>query len=256
MILIRREQIDVFRQAALAAFEAEMVAHAEAFAPKLCRVLGEDQVRLAVRAAMARAASGGFTNRGPIRLCVELAFLFGSGFDNDPQYPWAGEILRDSAPQMERAERLYERVLEYQERVSGPDGANTCAALWNLLLFARQPFALSAQDFGSGMLRTMADIFPQKTAYLGEAALQSLVREGCDVARALRFPTLRGYCLTVALMFAFGHGCTQDPLYPWIARTLNDARIADPGARADRLERKSVTWLEHVLAVPPEGAKT
>jgi len=49
-------------------------------------------------------------------------------------------------------------------------------------------------------------------------------------------------------MFAFGHGCTNDLLYPWISRTLQDERIADPEARAARLEQKAITWLEHVNA--------
>ena len=60
----------------------------------------------------------------------------------------------------------------------------------------------------------------------------------------------------VALMFAFGHGCANDPLYPWIANTLRDERIADSAARADRLERKALTWLNHVLANTSGGAQT
>jgi len=49
-------------------------------------------------------------------------------------------------------------------------------------------------------------------------------------------------------MFSFGHGCTDDPLYPWISRTLHDERIVNSEARAARLEKKAVTWLEHVNA--------
>ena len=48
-------------------------------------------------------------------------------------------------------------------------------------------------------------------------------------------------------MFAFGHGCCEDPLYPWIARTLTDEKITDAEARAKRLEKKAITWLDHVL---------
>ena len=59
--------------------------------------------------------------------------------------------------------------------------------------------------------------------------------------------------MVVVLMFAFGHGCTDDPLYPWISRTLKNERIVDPAARAGRLEKKAVTWLEHVLARPQKG---
>ena len=49
-------------------------------------------------------------------------------------------------------------------------------------------------------------------------------------------------------MFAMGHGCGSDPLYPWIAQTLRDETLKDPDAKAIRLEKKALTWLEHVLA--------
>lgn len=245
--------MEVFRQAALASFEEEMLAHGQEFAPKLSRLLGERQLRLAVRGAMARADRHGFTDRGPIRLFVELMFLFGSAFDSDPQYPWAFDILRDPAPQMRRAERLYGRVLDYQEKVSGPDAANTRAALKTLSFLPQQPLSFAAEEFVPAMLRELAYVFPQKAAYLGEEALTALIRASCATAQAARFPNSRGYALMVALGFAFGHGCADDPLYPWIARTLKDANITDPSARAARLEKKALTWLRHVLAEAPGG---
>jgi hypothetical protein len=48
-----------------------------------------------VRRGVARAVELGFTKRGPIRLFLELEWLFGTGFDTDPQIPWAGEVLSD-----------------------------------------------------------------------------------------------------------------------------------------------------------------
>lgn len=56
-------------------------------------------------------------------------------------------------------------------------------------------------------------------------------------------------------MFAFGHGCFDDPLYPWIARTLEDDAITDSAARAKRLETKALTWLDHVLGYFDEGGQ-
>ena len=233
-----------------------MVAHSQDFSPELSKVIGEEQLRLAVRGAMTRAEGYGFTNRGSIRLFIEMMFLFGSAFDTDPQYPWAASILHDSSDQMQRAERLYEKVLDYQEKVSGSNAVNTREALCSLSFLPQQPLTFTANDFVSGMLREMTHIFPQKAAYLGDEALQSLIHESCAVAQRARFPTARSYTLIIALMYAFGHGCTDDPLYPWIANTLRDEKIADPAARADRLERKALTWLNHVLANTVDGAQT
>jgi hypothetical protein len=46
-------------------FEDEMVVHSREFNPPLCKVLGEEQLRVALRAAIKRAGNCGFTHRGP-----------------------------------------------------------------------------------------------------------------------------------------------------------------------------------------------
>jgi hypothetical protein len=256
MLQIRAEQMLAFEQAALRRFEDEMVLHSKDFAPELCEVIGEDQLRVALRQAMARAGGYGFTYRGSIRLFIELIFLCGSAFDTDPQYPSAAKILRSSDDQMQRAERMYYEILDYQEKVSGPGNRNTNKALADLSVLARQPLAFSSNGFVADMIEEMTRVFPQKAAYIGEEGLRSLIGEGRAEAQRHHLSKGRGEALLVVLMFAFGHGCTDDPLYPWIERTLKDQRIKDSAARAKRLEKKAVTWLDHVLASLSEQAQT
>ncbi len=248
MLQIRKEQMVTFEQDALRRFEDEMVLHSKEFSPELCEIIGDEQLRVALRQAMARAARYGFTYRGPIRLFIEMMFLCGSAFDTDPQYPALGEVLRSSDEQMHRAEQIHEGFLDYLERVSGPGAENVRKALRDLLIFARRPLTLSRNDFVAGILQEMAGIFPQKAAYVGDEALTALIHEGVAEARKYGFATVRAEAMVVVLMFAFGHGCTYDPLYPWISRTLRDPRIIDSAARAGRLEKKALTWLEHVVA--------
>jgi hypothetical protein len=248
MWTIRQEQTDALRQHHLQKFEDEMVEHSKQFAPPICKVLGNEQLRVALRSAMRRANDYGFTNRGPIRLFVEMMFLCGSGFDTDPQYPKVGEVLRSPADQMIRAEQIHLGHLEYLEKVSGPKAVNVRNALSAIPDLAQQTLAFSADDFVTGLIREMNRIFPQKAAYVGETGLKMLIREGTTDAQKYRFSTTRQVTLLVVLMFSFGHSCTQDPLYPWISRTLLDRKIVSPDARAERLEKKALTWLDHVLA--------
>ena len=258
MLVIRQEQMDVFRAAALRSFEDEMVEHLAGFSPPLFKTVGEEQMRQAIRLGMERANGHGFTYRGPVRLYLELMLLFGSHFDTDPQYPWAAQILtkQDSPPQMQRAERLYDTVMDYREKVAGPEDAYALRALRNIAAFARQPLTLSADDFVPTMLHEIALIYPEKAAYVGDQSLSALIRKAVDGARIQRFSTTRGMALVVVLMVAFGHGCGADPLYPWIARTLRDEMMTDPEAKANRLEKKALTWLDHVLANVDKGAQT
>lgn len=253
---IRTEQMAVFEEAARRSFDEEMVKHSKDFAPELSKVIGDDQLRVAIRAAMMRADSYGFTNRGPIRLFIELMFLCGSGFDTDPQYPALGNALRASEDQMLRADKIYEGCLDYLDNVAGPGASNVHQALRDLLVFAKEPVTFSSNVFVASMLQEMRRLFPRKTDYVGEKNLETLINEGLAEAERYGFSDVRPQTLIVVLMFAFGHGCTDDPLYPWISRTLKDKRITDAEARAARLEKKAITWLEHVVASLPEGVQT
>jgi hypothetical protein len=253
MLKIRPEQMSAFEQAARRRFEDEMVVHSKGFATRLCEVIGDGQVRLAVRSAMARAATYGFTDRGPVQLFIEMTLLCGSGFDTDPQYPAVGECLRAPSDQMQRAEEIHAGYCDFLERVSGAGASNVYRALKELLQLARAPLKL-ADDFVPGLVQEMSRIFPQKVAYSGAAGLNGLMEEALAEARLYGFTTVRQQVLIVTLKFAFGHGCTDDPLYPWISRTLQDRKIKSPQARAARLEKKAVTWLEHVIADNERGA--
>jgi len=250
MLVIRQEQMEVFRAAALHRFEDDMAAHLAEYSRPLFEAVGEGPLRKAVRLGMERATNYGFTTRGPVRLYLELMLLLGSHFDTDPQYPWVTEILagRDSGPQMDRAARLYERTMDYREKVAGPNDAYSLDALRNIAVLARQPLSLPGNDFLAGMLREIALVYPEKAAYVGDEGISALIRKGMDGARMQRFSTARGMALVVLLMLAMGHGCGSDPLYPWIAQTLRDETLKDPDAKAMRLEKKALTWLEHVLA--------
>lgn len=248
MLVIRRDQIEKLELAQLAQFENALAAHCKAFSPRLCAVLGDEQVQAVVRSGVGSCARYGFTNRGPIRLFVELMFLYGSAFDTDPQFPWMGHILRGRAGQMQRAEQLHQAQLDYYTRVSGPGAAHVQLALKNLRQFVDRPLSFPAGDPSRTLLREMERLFPEKVSYIGEGPLLELIEQGRAEARRHRFTTARGEALMVTLMFAFGHGCTHDLLYPWIHSTLWDRRIADPEARAARLEKKARTWLDHVIA--------
>lgn len=254
MLVISEQHMAALQRTAIAQFENEMVAHSLRFAPKLSKVLGEEQLRRALRAAIARAQSLGFTLRGPVRLFIEAMFLFGSAFDDDPQYPWASAILRTRVDQMARASEFYAKVLDYQANVSGPGGTNTRAALGRLAQLSQRPPAPPHGSPEDSLMWELANVFPEKAAYAGKAALRRLVAEGVAAARKAGFETPRSHLLVVMLMFMFGHGCVDDLLYPWIARTISDPRIADPAVRADRLERKALTWLSHVVTGPKERA--
>lgn len=246
MLIIRKEQIQAFEQAAMVRFEKEMAAHCKAFSTRLCEVIGNGQVYLAIRQAIDRCSAYGFTNRGPIRLFIEAALLFGSAFDTDPQYAWSTKILNASSEQMVRAEKLYDRIIEYQAKVPAIEPADVIKALEDLSGLAKKHPSDSITQFTAAMLGEMDRLSHKKTAYTGSAPLTDLILEGCTQAEKNRLSTAFGQAMTGMLMFAFGHGFMADPLHPWAQTFLAQAPPGDPEIRARQLQKDALAFLRQL----------
>ena len=250
MFRITSHQYEVLQAEAVSAFEASMIERCSELSPVVAAVLGKDGLLVFIRGARDRAASHGFSNVGPVRLFIELSLLFGSGFDADVQYPWAKESLGSGDPetQIGRSNTLFERSMEAMGRVYGAGGEAKYAALRGLQALLLAPPPLRADEFAAVALAEMARVHPQKFEFVGEPALRSLIAAGTAEASAHGLTELSDAWLLVFLMFAFGQGCSKDPLYPWIGRTLRSEKIATPALRAGQLREKSLLWMRAVVA--------
>lgn len=130
MFMIRSNQIKAFERSSRADFEDEMMQHCRELFPHLGEALGGSPLRVVVQQAVTAAEAHGFTNRGPARLFVDLTLLFGVGFDSDPRYPWAAELLASDelTEQTHRAEALYERACEQLRQNESPPPVRDHAA--------------------------------------------------------------------------------------------------------------------------------
>jgi hypothetical protein len=250
MFLIDPTQYAVLAEKAKNGFEIELTKHLETFSPTLFRTVGEKQMRVVVGYGLKRAEKYHLHLRGPVRFYLEMMLLFGSGFDTDPQYPWAAQILRSGGQenQMDRSMSMFEKARHYRTKVAGPSDEYTFQALKQILLLTRTPLEINPGPISESLLSKIADTYPQKAEHIGREGLLLLVKQAMAVAQKNNFNTHRSVFMLVILMSAFGHTCTDDPLYPWISKTLSDPLIVSSEARAKRLETKAITWLEHVLA--------
>ena len=249
MLTIREDQVEAFRQHHLQVFEEEMVVHLNNFAPVLCQVRGEDCMRNVIRQGVHRAGQYGFTNRGPVRFYIELMISLGSDFDTDPQYPWAGENLRNNelGDQSLRADLLFDQLCRYMDHVAGPKFQHTIEALRRVGVMDCDTTGLSG-DIASGLMSTLEKLFPEKYSYVGEPRLRKLVASGLELGSAHKITGERGLIAIVGLMFGVGHGAFRDQLYPWAAATLHDPHVKDPNVRGERLCHKVHLYCKQVLS--------
>ncbi len=249
MLKIRDEQVKAFEGAAVRNFEDQMVEHLKEFTPKHCEILGERCVRQVIQLGMERAKKYGFRNRGPVRFYIELIFMLGSDFDTDPQLPWAAEVLSDTtiSDQTIKADRLYDRAMDYLHRVAGPNHEYSIEAIRRISRARVEDFQGEGEDFESKVIRGLKMMYPQKCEYLGEPGLRAAIQRGTGLAESYSVSSETGVILFIALVFALGHCFASDPQFPWISAALNDPLVKDPNGRAERLHAKMMAYVRRAL---------
>jgi hypothetical protein len=247
-LIIRQEQIDALEEVRLPDFENAMVGHLKDFAPMHWESLGEEGIRNLIQIGVKRAATHGFTRRGPVRFYIETIILLGIGFDTDPQYRAIGSILADSVDdQTVRADKVYDWLMNYLDVVGGHNREHAHRALVHAYQNTPKPVRVGAPEFDEKVLQQMQEMHPEKVQYLGKDVLRALIPRSLEEARKFAVDTDLGVCLFIALMFAIGHCFFEDPKYPWTLQTLTNPAISDRDKRAERLYSKTMTYLGYAL---------
>lgn len=235
-------------------FDQEMQAHLARFAPLVHAHVGDAGIAAVVRHGVQAAERLGLTRRGPVRLYLEMMTMFGSGFVKDPQYGALAEILYLDIPDMQRADLLAAAVETYAAVVTGPDNANLWAACLRLQQFHDLPDPDAYPTEFDAMAAVFGDIFPQKLVHMGRRAFGRLTHRARGASLRLRTADRRSEWTLLGLMLFFGHGCFDDPQYPWIGAALRNRSPVDPDASVTHLERKARIWLDAALVRQARGA--
>jgi hypothetical protein len=248
-MIIRPEQMDSLSAAAEQNFLRQLVEEMREFAPWHAEVLGDSGLTRCVQFALQRSGQYGFTNRGPIRLYLQMIFLLGAEFDSDPLLPWAGEVLSDPliVNQTDRAAQLYAGLNEYLKLVAGPNNKFAKDALVRARDELSSGLGGASEDIRTMIFDKMRRVYPEKCAYSGDAAVQKSIRFGIAAAARHSAATNRGASLFCGLIFALGHGFETDPHLPWIQKTLQDPALTEDKL-VQRLSTRVKTYLDYVVA--------
>jgi hypothetical protein len=84
---------------------AERLSFFAGFFPARYDTVGPAALEQWAQSGSTAAAAYGFRTEGEINVYLLFAFLLGSGFDRDPQFPWAATVLQQRAP---KAEALFD----------------------------------------------------------------------------------------------------------------------------------------------------
>lgn len=248
MLTIRTEQLQVLGEASALAYESGLVEHCRGFAPRLHALRGDAALRRLVRLGVSRAQAEGFDHRGPVRFWVELMLAYGSEWHSDPQL-WriTRGLARREMQQNFRADMLFEGMLEHGALVDGPSKQHARGCLERI---AQAEWAALLRPDAEPEIRALAlleQLHPQKFEAVGLPAVRQVVRAAAGHCARLSVDAPQGQVLFAGLMFGFGHGVLEDPMYPWVSQTLRPRASASDDLRCRRLARKTRLYVRAVL---------
>lgn len=254
MLVMREAQMTTFEQVAIHNFENRLLEHLKEFFPRHCEILGDEQVRKVIRLGIERAGQYDLTSERNVDLYVNLMFMLGSYFDQDPQLPWAAKILtdKDILNSNTRADRLYDRAMAFLNESAGQESQYFDRALRKAYELPFSILSRNGEDkelsFGEYILRLLDGFFPEKYQAVGDSAIRQLVRHGYQTARGHGLVDEQSIAAYIILTFMLGSGFVHDPQYPWAVVALSDsAANADPARKGELLYRKAVAYLENWL---------
>ena len=249
MLIIRKEQEQVFRKARWRDFEERLVEHVGRFFPNHMRVAGRETVANTVHFGVERGRSYGFDTERSLYLYTTVTFMLGSRFDEDPLYPWTADFLGPTAIGRpgQRAAALADRSLEFQEAVAGPQNR---AINRVFLTINRDPtmLILPVEEGAETAIieARLRALYPRKCELLDPIALSALVNRA--VNGAMRYKMLRhgGVALYAYMTFLLGSHFDREPFLPWVQATLARTDL-DEKSRVERLYSETVVFLSDFL---------
>jgi len=94
MMVIRRQQMEVFRHHMVEQFLDRMLVHVRSTFAEQTREVSDDGLRQTIRAGIDQAAQYGVTDEADVQRYLKYVFAYGSDFATAPRTAWAGDILR------------------------------------------------------------------------------------------------------------------------------------------------------------------
>ena len=209
-------------------------------------ILGREGLSRVIRHGIARAAANGITAESAVCKYTELMFLLGSGFDADPQLPWAGDVAgsRLFSDEFQKIDTLSRRAMRYFDATGGPQDGYTQAALCRVREPLGDQSSSDSSDAENDLLSVLQRVYPEKFAVLGHDLIHLLIDVGAFAAYSYGLTSDRGVAVYVQLMFVLGSSFDTDPLFHWASTVLSERSSSSEPETVRRLVLEALAFGE------------
>lgn len=219
MLAVRPEQLEGMRRYAVEQYAQRTLKQFKQYFTRHCAIIGDEPMRNMLVLGVERAKRHRIIGECNVVLYTSLMLLFGSYFDEDPQYAWSKQALEQdrSSPEAVSAERLYDCGAKEWECLAGKDNIDLVKVLVRLRSVSYEDLS---QVSSQPLLPLLQSLYPQKARHIGDERMLGLLRQCGTQAAQWKIGTPAGVALVVVLAFLCGSGFGEDPMFPWATEPL------------------------------------
>ncbi|AZS50192.1 hypothetical protein DM558_05110 [Entomomonas moraniae] len=186
--------------------------------------IGEDNFYHALKQGVEDAKTEGFSQRGPVKLYINLQLLLGSGFAIDPQYAGLTEewqrLKTQHVSQLEQADTLHQELTPYFDQVLGEQNNALLNHLKRLQQLNLNELGVYKETYKPDLHALLYELYPEKYQQLGKETMTQVIIKGTEKAYyQYHFEQPSHSALLVTACFSLGHQFDQDPFLPWFSQT-------------------------------------
>ena len=197
-------QIEVLKKLSFENYVNELMEHYEIMFPLLMSSLKKDEVRSFIEQGIVLAKKSGYTQRGPVRLYLDMMIIFGSKFEQDPLFQRLNVKEENNVSQIERSVTLYTLLNKYLEAVYGVNGIyfKESLRMFNDLNIKDLPVGINVSS--KDLHELLRRIYPQRYDFVTANAIDNLIALSDEYCKHCELKIDNNKSYFVLIVFLFG----------------------------------------------------
>ncbi len=249
MLQIREDQFHLFKRLPRTNFERALYLYLQKNFPRETKALGEQAALKLCDRIINDAENLGFHDRREVFYYLSMVFLLGSGFSNDPSYPWVQATLSNTnLLPLKKTESLWEQTRCYISEIAGDDNQHFITAMIKLKrLQTHQIPDLNTPDYSHVIHTLLRELYKEKANIIGQSRIESIITLAKTKAKHYQINNSLGIGLLTSLLFFLGHQADNDPLYPWLSELLNTTHNKTLDNKTHALYQATLTYAKSAM---------
>lgn len=198
------KQVEILKEISYEKFVIEVMSHWKTAFPSIL-LRGDERIFYRyIREGIVLANKYGYSQRGPVRLYLDLMIISGVNFEKDPLFQWMNTEKGLSTSQIESSVYLHSKLRDYIDAVYGKNNVFINESKVRFKELNSKNLPVGANGDKHEVHELLKCIHPQRYNFSGFDAIESLIYISSEYCDRYKLKNERHRSYVTLIMFLFG----------------------------------------------------